>query len=110
MEGPTNDPSGSFVFFIDASSAILGAANETQGIAGRGVFGAIDISGGARYGGAVNNISGQADSAMVLVGRTIIATAGGTSAKLDISGGIDVVGPSKLTDLSGAAGGTCESY
>lgn len=104
LEGPTNDPSGSFVFFIDASSAILGVANETQGIPGRGVFGAIDISGGARYGGAVNGVSGQADSAMVLIGRTIIATDAGVPAKLDISGDVVIRGSTEMGKNTTASG------
>ena len=72
-------------------------------------MGTLDISGSARYGdGSGNsgiptqNVTGQADSSMHLVGRTIIAQKGTNSAQLDISGGINVVGPSKLTDLSGA--------
>ena len=93
LQGPSQpDSSGSFVFLIDASSNPVATRNVTQGIAGRGVFGAIDISGGARYGGIANGVSGQTNSAMVLVGRTIIATDSGASAKLDISGGINVDG------------------
>jgi len=107
----SNDTHGQFVFLTDASfnsNALQNDCNIT-GEAGRVVVGTLDISGSLRYGNGVGNsgaptqnVTGQADSSMHLVGRTIIAQKGLNSAQLDISGGIDVVGPSKLTDLSGA--------
>ena len=111
LGGPVNDSHGQFVFLTDASFNSQAGPSDCNitGEAGRVVVGTLDISGSSRYGDGVGNsgaptqnVTGQADSSMHLVGRTIIAQKGLNSAQLDISGGIDVVGPSKLTDLSGA--------
>jgi len=114
--GVVNDSHGQFVFLTDASfnsQATAGECNIPFGDPGRVLVGTLDISGSARYGdGSGNsgaptqNVTGQANSSMHLVGRTIIAqdATGGSavSAQLDISGGICVVGNSIITDLSGA--------
>ena len=113
--GLVEDVHGQFVFIIDVSDNIgTIPASNIGGTLGRACFGTLDICGSYLYGGGdpgtglpTQNVSDQANCQMHLVGKTIIACqtpAGGTcsSAQLDISGGIDVVGPSKLTDLSGA--------
>jgi len=114
--GVVNDSHGQFVFLTDASfnsQATDTSCNIPFGQPGRVLVGTLDISGSARYGdGSGNsgvptqNVTGQANSSMHLVGRTIIAqdATGGSavSAQLDISGGICVVGNSIITDLSGA--------
>jgi hypothetical protein len=111
LGGPVNDTHGQFVFLTDASFNSQAPAAECNitGDPGRVLVGTLDISGTQRYGNGVGvtglptqNVTGQANSSMHLVGRTIIAQEGTNSAQLDISGGINVVGSSKLTDLSGA--------
>lgn len=114
--GVVNDSHGQFVFLTDASfnsQATDTSCNIPFGQAGRVLVGTLDISGSARYGNGsgnsgapTQNVTGQENSSMHLVGRTIIAqdASGGpvVSAQLDISGGICVVGNSIITDLSGA--------
>ncbi len=103
----SNDTHGQFVFLTDASFNSQAGINDCniKGEAGRVVVGTLDISGSSRYGDGSGNtglptqdVSGQANSSMHLVGRTIIAQDGGGSAQLDISGGVNVTGSSKLTD------------
>ena len=109
--GIVNDSHGQFVFLTDASFNSTAPADECniRGEAGRVLVGTLDISGSTRYGNGgtgsglpTQNVTNQQNSSMHLVGRTIIAQEGTNSAQLDISGGINVVGSSKLTDLSGA--------
>ena len=103
--GLVEDVHGQFVFIIDVSDNIgTIPASNIGGTLGRACFGTLDICGSYLYGGGdpgtglpTQNVSDQANCQMHLVGKTIIACqtpAGGTcsSAQLDISGGIDVVG------------------
>ena len=105
--GIVNDSHGQFVFLTDASFNSQAPADECNitGEAGRVLVGTLDISGSSRYGNGgpgsglpTQNVTGQANSSMHLVGKTIIAQDGSNSAQLDISGGVNVVGPSILTD------------
>ena len=113
--GLVDDIHGQFVFILDVSENIgTIPADQIGGTLGRAAFGTLDICGSYLYGGGgagtgypTEGVQDQSNCQMHLVGKTIIACqtpAGGTcsSAQLDISGGIDVVGPSRLTDLSGA--------
>jgi len=102
--GLIHDLHGQFVFLIDVSNNVgTITASDISGTLGRACFGTLDINGSSLYGdggsldghqaGApTQNVSGQANCQMHLVGKTIITQDGGISAKLDISGGLNVDG------------------
>ncbi|MHA2087111.1 MAG: hypothetical protein ACW972_02465, partial [Promethearchaeota archaeon] len=115
--GPVPDDNyGQFLFLTgntDLSFNPLSTAAEcniTGGDLGRVAMGTLDISGSNRYGNGIGasglptqNVTGQQNSSMHLVGKTIIARNNQEPKPLDISGGITVQGNGPTT-----LGGTLE--